>query len=112
MLVWALNYIALIFSFYWTLGWYDYMMHFLGGLTVGVLFLWCLGLEDRSLKSFLVIFILVLTVGISWEIFEYANDLTFSTESYKSDTIHDLVMDIIGTIVAYLSFTSKRPRVS
>lgn len=107
LLFWLLNFIALTFYLYWTTGWYDYMMHFLGGLTVGVLVIWTFNIKNKSPLSFLVVFISVLVVGGGWEVFEYVNDITFSTEGYTLDTIHDLIMDSLGAVVAYRVSTSK-----
>ena len=107
ILVWVLNFIALTFYFYWTVGWYDYLMHFLGGLSIGVLAIWALKIENRSLKAFLVAFVSVMVVGVGWEIFEYLNGLTFSTESYKLDIAHDLIMDALGATTAYYGATSR-----
>jgi len=88
------------------------MMHFLGGLTIGVLVMWVLGFENRSWKNFLIAFIAVLIVGVGWEIFEYINGMTFSTEKYAEDVFHDIVMDSLGAIVAYLFSTSSSKSIS
>jgi len=111
-LVWVLNSVALNLYLYWTVGWYDVMMHFLGGLTIGVLVMWVLGFENRSWKNFLIAFIAVLIVGVGWEIFEYINGMTFSTEKYAEDVFHDIVMDSLGAIVAYLFSTSSSKSIS
>ena len=102
VLLWALNFIALDLYLYWTIGWYDIMMHFLGGLTIGALVVWFLNLGDRSLRSFLMIFLYTMIVGIGYEIFEYVNGITFSTQKYPVDTALDLGMDAVGATVAYL----------
>ncbi len=107
VLLWTLNFIALTFSFYWTLGWYDYMMHFLGGLTIGILVAWFLGVEGRSLKLFLILFTTVMAAGAAYEIFEYIYDMTLSTEEYSIDTTHDLIMDAVGAITAYYLITLR-----
>lgn len=106
ILLWVLNFVALDQSLYWSLGWYDVMMHFLGGLTIGVLVVWFLKLENISVKSFLFVFVCVMIVGIAFEIFEYVNDLTYSTQDYSIDTIIDLVMDALGAVSAYWVTTS------
>lgn len=106
ILLWILDRIALAFSLYWTIGWYDYMMHFLGGFIVAVLVFWFLGLGEKSLKSFWIVFALVIIIGVGWEIFEYLNDLTFSTQTYALDTTLDILMDALGGIVAYWWTTS------
>lgn len=106
VLLWALNLIALNFYLYWTVGWYDIMMHFLGGMTIGVLVIWFLKLEEKSLKSFLIVFTYVMIIGSTYEIFEYINDLTFSTQKYPIDTVVDLTMDALGVVSAYWWATS------
>lgn len=110
-IMWALNALALKFYFYWTLGWYDYMMHFLGGLVLGVLVTWVLNPRQRSFKTFLIIFASAIVLGGVWEVFEYVNGITESTENYKIDTIHDLIMDSLGIVVAYF-YTISPPRQS
>ena len=113
ILLWALNFIALAFYFYWTLGWYDYMMHFLGGLTIGVLIIWFFKLSgERSWKLFLASFVPLMLIGVGWEIWEYANSLTFSTEDYRIDTVHDLLMDAVGAASAYWLTTSRTRELS
>ncbi|MDP3763081.1 MAG: hypothetical protein Q8Q92_00225 [bacterium] len=106
ILLWVLNLIALTLYLYWTMGWYDIMMHFLGGITIGMLVIWFLKIEDRSLKSFLTAVAWVIVVGGAYEVFEYVNDLTFSTQEYSIDTAIDLVMDALGAIFAYWRATS------
>lgn len=106
IILWILNFIALAFYFYWTIGWYDYLMHFLGGLTLGVLAVWAFKIERSSLKSFLAVFTIVMVAGGVWEVLEYINDAAFSTEGYVLDTTKDLIMDAVGAAVAYWRATS------
>lgn len=47
-----------------------------------------------------------MAIGGAWEIFEYVNGITFSTEGYALDTIHDLIMDAVGVTFAYWWATS------
>jgi len=97
----VLDYIGTILYLYWTTGWYDYMTHFLGGLTIGVLIIWALRLEARSLKSFLLVFLGVMIVGGAWEVFEYLIGAISPIQSYEVDTVHDLIMDALGAFVAF-----------
>lgn len=105
VLLWVLDFIALTFYFYWTVGWYDYLMHFLGGVILGVLIIWIFRLRNIS-PTFLTIFTLAVVVGGAWEIFEYINDITLSTQDYPIDTLTDLVMDALGAGFAYWWATS------
>jgi len=36
-----------------------------------------------------------LVIGVVWEIFEYVNDITYTT-NYVTDTMSDLFLDVIG----------------
>jgi len=103
-LLWLLNYIAIIFSLYWTTLWYDILMHFLGGLTIGVFAAYVLRLGNIGRGFFWAVFCLAMLIGIGWEIFEYVYDL----QGDKIDTAWDLVMDSLGVIVAYLITSRSR----
>jgi len=103
----SLNYIAGMFYYYWTIGWFDSFVHFLAGISMGLFSIWIYfqsGLFVKSIperrQAVLISIICVLVIGIGWEIFEYANGLTQSTESYSLDTIHDLISDTLGALVA------------
>lgn len=104
-LVGALHLIASAFYYYWTIIWFDNLMHFLGGFSIGLLSLWIyfsifknsdLTRKQTIIKSL----IFVIAIGIGWEIFEYINGITQSEESYSLDTTQDLIADIIGAILA------------
>jgi hypothetical protein len=105
-----LNLFALKFYLYWPkdgLFGFDTLMHFLGGLTLGVLAAWFFNVEKRSLGGFLLVFICVLALGVVWEVFEYVFDIAGTAGgSYWKDTIHDMVLDGIGGAVAYLWATN------
>ena len=97
----VLHFIAGAFYFYWTLGWFDYLMHFLGGLGGGLVVAWFV--SDRNLsttQTVVIVFCSVMLVGVVWEIFEKVNDIAQSTEGYALDTTHDLLMDALGSLVA------------
>jgi len=96
------------FYLYWIIWWLDYASHFIGGLSLGFLLLYIFyessffkGKISLS-KAIFISFILAVIVGITWEIFEYANGLTQSTEKYSLDVAHDLLADALGTILALL----------
>lgn len=107
VILWCLNYIALIFYLYWTTLWYDILMHFMGGLTVAVLIIVLFTIETRSRNAFLFTFFAVMAIGLVWEAFEYLIDETFALEGYFLDTSMDLIMDALGAVSAY--FLTTRP---
>jgi VanZ family protein len=107
ILVGGLHFIATAFYYYWVISWFDNLMHFLGGFSMGLLSLWILyssGLFKKIIpgkrQAIITSIICVMAIGIGWEIFEYLNGLTQSTESYPLDTFHDLLSDFIGAFIA------------
>ena len=82
------------------------MMHFLAGFAVGLFAIWFLFHSNiffrrmpERLEAAFVALITVLIVGVGWEIFEYANDITIATEGYVPDTFHDLLSDVLGALL-------------
>ena len=98
-----LHYLALDRDYYWTISWYDIMMHFLGGVWTTLFVLWCLNMDDSGRLSqfaqprFIITF--VFFVGVFWELYELAFGITFiSDANYAFDTTLDMVMDIAGAV--------------
>lgn len=105
----VLHQMALSFSLYWTLDWYDIMMHFLGGVWVGfgTLFIFftsgLVKITQRIKEPLLILLILilaVLVVGLTWELWELFTGLSNIIEDL-GDTILDLIMDVIGGVAAF-----------
>src|SRR3989338_2700741 len=82
---------AIAFSLYWTLWWYDILLHFLGGGFFWVLLLWGRFLSGyfpapsfpwSPGRLFLFLFTLSLTlvIGTGWEAFEWLVGNTWSME--------------------------------
>jgi len=90
---------------YWTVWWFDTMMHFLGGFSIALFALW-FSYKAGALKSITSKTIIscslvsVLAVGVGWEIFEYVNDIAGSPEDYSRDTSNDLIADLVGAFLA------------
>jgi len=98
---------ANIYHFYYLVPNLDILMHFLGGLLIGLIVLSLLFV--RKLFGFAhthhrVVIITTLTgvlfIGLGWELFEVFFDLTAITRIDMLDTLLDLVMDLIGGGVA------------
>lgn len=108
LLVALLQALATAYFLYWEFWWYDVMMHFLGGAFIGASYLWALYFElplhsHVRIPVFISAFVVVLGVGIAWEIFEYLTD-SYAALNYTLDTSLDLLMDMAGMMAAYLVF--------
>lgn len=101
------------FDFYNKYWWWDIALH--GGSAVGFglmgfLFVFMLFEGDRyaappSAIAFIA-FCVAMTVGATWEVFEFLMDRTFGLNMQKSglmDTMGDLIVDAIGALFAALS---------
>ncbi len=111
LIIGILQQVAVHFYLYWTLSWFDILMHFLGGFWFGYSALWILFFSGYMLvpsrndvKFFiLVAFASAIGVGLLWEVFEYVTGITFVNDvfhDYVFDTIKDLIMDSLGGIVS------------
>ncbi len=107
----AANLIANKLYLYWTVWWADVVMHFSAGFCVAMasVLVWHY-LLDRNIslrKSAFVSFLMVLIVGLLWEIFETHFEIELISDGYLyvADTVSDLILDvcggILGSIYAY-----------
>lgn len=106
---------VLQFYLYWRFWWFDILTHFLGGLWVGISFLWLFFQSERvniikNNKNYnlAVAFLASLFVGIMWEVFEYYSGIAVSDASnYAIDTATDISFGLIGGFAAYCIFVFK-----
>ena len=87
------------------------VIHFLGGLWIGVSFLWFYffsGLFRKSLLKKKSIFWISLSVvflaAVSWEIFEFIIRGTLKEQGFISDSLSDILLGVLGGLVAYRYF--------
>ena len=93
---------AITHYFYWIYWWFDILMHFLGGLLIGLgaLWLWyfsrwCGVHTIKKGKLFWIGIGSAIIVGVGWEVFELWAGIAI-TEDLYADTALDLVMDTLG----------------
>ncbi|MEX0919222.1 MAG: hypothetical protein WDZ64_00545 [Parcubacteria group bacterium] len=112
---WGLHFLAGFFYLYWSVWWFDVLMHFMVSFTGGLGIYWGFfysGLffrqefENRAM-AILLVFVCVMIVGVGWEIFEYVYGLTDAPEGHKLDTIFDLIFDSLGALLAGFLVTRK-----
>ncbi len=104
------------FFWYYTIFWFDMIMHFLGGFWVGLFFIWffsIVGLPapkwvkdlNSSRKLIFKTILFVLFIGISWEVFEIIVKNHIGQEPFSIlDTTSDIFFDLSGGVSAILYF--------
>lgn len=102
------HYLANSLYIYWTVWWFDMLMHFSAGVCVAIssVSVWGHYIDSNlSLKKIIIISILSsIGVGIIWEVFELTSYITFLSDgkAYFTDTFSDLIMDTSGGIIGSL----------
>ena len=102
-------YLGEAFDFYEKYWWWDVLLHggsALGFGLIGFIFVFILFEGDRYAAppwalSFMA-FAIAVSIGVMWEIFEFAMDQIFGLNMQKSgliDTMWDLIVDVIGAFV-------------
>ena len=101
------------FDFYERLWWWDLALHgssAIGFGLIGFLFVFMLFEGDRFAAPpsaiSIITFCVAVTIGATWEIFEYLVDQVLGTNMQKSglpDTMGDLMIDAVGGAVASLT---------
>ena len=109
-LIFILNYLAQKFYWYYTIWYFDMIMHFLGGFWVGLASLWIFSGEkdfkaELNARLTLNVVAYVLFIGISWEFFEYffVNNLAGNPFNML-DTVSDVFFDLAGGIFSVFYF--------
>lgn len=109
--VFIVNIIALKFYLYWTYPGLDKVMHVAGGILAGNMVL--IGRHATMIKlhkempdgGYLFVAVLGgLLIGILWEISEYMLGISRIGTGFVLDTTTDLVMDVFGALLAYISW--------
>jgi len=97
-----LDYLGQIFRLYWALWWFDLVMHFLGGLVVGLFLAWLYVFVLKKKPDGRLIWasvVGVIIIGSLWEIYEVFIGINVTHEPYVWDTTIDIILDITGAII-------------
>lgn len=108
ILVAALHLLALEYYLYWTLWWFDMLLHLLGGVWVSFTTFWLLYIArlvphiPQHVFSMVIAFVVAtLIVGVGWEVVEHSAGV-IERPSYGRDTTIDIIMDVVGALLAAL----------
>lgn len=104
----VLHIVAGIYHLYWSIYEFDSAVHFLGGASLSLFFLWLYFFSeyfhprDRSISKFLLVSVLgAMFVGVSWEIYELIFKQTMVQKAdYDYDLMIDLTMDLLGAVTS------------
>ena len=103
------NFFANKFYWYYSIWYFDMIMHFLGGVWVGLASIYLFPPKDLSIKFIWRILFFVLLVGVGWEVFEVFVSRMTTESSYFNilDTISDVFFDLAGGVFAILYFLKR-----
>ena len=110
------NFLAMKFYWYFSIWYFDMIMHFIGGFFISLLVYWLYyysGLVKdgkKYSKKFVILLSIigVLTIGVLWEIFEF-NISAFITHTPQVilDTFGDIFFDLSGSMLGTLYFLRR-----
>lgn len=106
-LIAILHILAIELYFYWALWWFDVLIHFLGGLWIGLSVLWFVFLSGyvtrfqlQYTNALILTLLSIIVVAVGWEVFEFFVENPLE-ENYVFDTITDLIMGTLGALSGY-----------
>ena len=95
--------------YYYETQWWDDLMHIMATIILATVVVIGLMVIERYSNTIRVprhwylffVFIMVMMVGVTWEVFEYMIDQTFATDMQHSldDTLDDLLSDVAGGLI-------------
>lgn len=115
----AALYISDFFFFiFWRIWWLDTVVHFGGGFWAGGILLWgyayiyeILYTKHSRIQLLFLSILSAFAIGTLWEIYEVIlYPILSSTPDYLSDTVIDLIADVLGACMAGLYFFYTRAR--
>jgi hypothetical protein len=112
IIITALKFIGDKLHLFTSISFYDIIMHFLGGVWLGIFFVWLFYKEIIKKENLNLVFtktiLLILLVGLAWEVFEVFNyQIILKNEFDVADTISDLIFDLLGGITSFLIYKRK-----
>ncbi len=121
LFIFASMYLGEIQSFYIKFWWWDLMLHIISGFIIAYIAFMTVHILNKKKKLdlspvfvSLFSFSFAVSMGVIWEIFEFAVDFIFKVNMQKSglnDTMSDLIVNSIGAlIVSYFGYLYLRKK--
>lgn len=95
------------FYWYYSISWFDMLMHFLGGFWVGLFFLYVFYDKNQFSKKLLAVILGVLLIGVLWEVFEFFLNVIAHDTFSIADTLSDIFFDLVGGFLAIFFYFKK-----
>ena len=109
LIFWILivNFLANKFYWYFSIWYLDMIMHFLGGLWVGLVSIYLFSFNKNFFWAFKILGI-VFFIGLGWELFEIiVNDVITKNPLNFLDISSDIFFDLAGGAMAILYFIKR-----
>ncbi len=104
VILFGVNFFASKYEIYWITNWLDVVSHTVGGFAAALLLFYFLSVFGVRVR-FLYAIIFSLLIGAAWEVFEVKYGISYlSSPIYISDTVGDLICDVLGGIFGYLFY--------
>lgn len=105
--IFLLNFIGSKLHWYYSVWYYDIVMHTLGGLWIALVIFWLYPVKIKNEFTKHIFFVLlgVLMIGILWEFFEIFVNETIAKNPFNFfDTISDIFCDLTGGVLVLIYF--------
>ncbi len=108
-IIFILHFLANKFYWYYSIWYFDMIMHFLGGFWLGLGVFYVFPPKENSINFIFKILLLVLLVGVGWEVYEVlVNDVIARNPFNFLDTLSDIFFDLSGGLCAILYLWKRR----
>lgn len=108
ILIFLVNFLANKFYWYYSVWYFDMIMHFIGGLWLSLLTLYYFMPQRMSLRLAGQILLVVFLIGAGWEVFELLTDRVIAQNPFNIlDTTSDIFWDLAGGVAVVLYFLRK-----
>ncbi len=107
LFIFLANNVALELYWYYSIWYFDMLMHFLGGLWEGLFFIYVFYVRKQILTHLFSIILFVLLIGILYEVFEFFLSVISHDPFSILDTTSDIFFDLLGGSFAILYFFKR-----